>query len=326
MRQYKYLVILLALSVSIFYYACDDSGIIPTEVKTGEVIFEQSSNLRVLDPANDGLYYLWAMFSDSLGTQRWRILAVFNVTAGGSLVDASGNAVTPAVSPLDTIDVARMSTCLVTIQQSTSAEPGPTRILGGVFTAYIDSVGTSLTFNSPLALGSAGDTLMKQGTSRLYTVNTPTNSGNNCERGIWFCDTLGNSYLPNIPLNPGSGWQYRGWVRNKTTGQHTTTGRFYNPVSPDEDGAGGCAGPDPLTYNAPGQDWISCGINNILDGNHEVFLVIEPEGRTESVPPFNFKIYYQTTIVPSVGCKRIDNIFGQPQNVPSARIRVTRTR
>lgn len=328
MRYYKYLVILLAVSVSIFYYACDDSGVLPTKVNTGDVLIQQSSNLRVLDPANDGYYYLWIQLADTLGVQRWRILATFNVTSTGAFVDASGNTVTPIVSPLDTVDIARASICLITIQQSTSAEPGPTRILGGVFDAYIDSVSTALTFNSPLALGTAGDTLLRQGTSRLYMINTPTNAGNNCEKGVWFCDTMGNSYLPNIPLNPGGGWQYRGWVQDKTSHIYTSTGAFYDPKAQDQDAAGPCPGTDPLTYNAPGQDWINgCGnVNNLLDGGHEVFLVIEPEGRTDAAPPFNFKIYYQPNIVPSVGCRRIDNVFGQSQNVPSARIRITRTR
>jgi hypothetical protein len=329
MKQYKYLVVLLAILGSVFYYACDDSGVIPIVVTAGEVKFSQSSNLRVLDPANDGLYYLWIQLADTTGLTRWRTLAVFNVTASGSLVDASGNPVTPVVSPLDTVDIERASTCLVTIQQSVSAEPGNTRILGGTFSVYLDSVSTAITFNSPLALGSVGDTLMRQGTSRLYIINTPTNSEINCEKGVWFCDTLGNSYLPNIPLNPGGGWQYRGWVYDRISQQYTTTGAFYNPLAQDFDGAGNCAGSTTLTYNAPGQDWVSVGCLqniNMLDGNHELFLVIEPEGRTETVPPFNFKIYYQPNIVPSLQCKRIDNVFGQSQNVPSARIRITRAR
>ncbi len=326
MKQYKYLVLLLAISGSVFYYGCNDSGVIPTTVKTGEVLYQQSANLRVLDPGNDGLYYMWVLLADTSGAQRWRVLATFNVTASGSLIDASGNPITPTLSPLDTGDVERATTCLVTIEQSTVTSPGNTRILGGTFTAYLDSVSTAITFNSPLALGSVGDTLMRQGTSRLYIINTPTTSGVNCEKGVWFCDTLGNSYLPNIPLDPGGGWQYRGWVYDRNTQQYTTTGAFYNPQAQDLDGAGSCAGIDPLTYNAPGQDWISCGVNSMLDGNKELFIVIEPNGRAGNLPPFNFKIYYQPNIVTSLACRRIDNVFGQAQNVPAARIRITRAR
>lgn len=326
MNQLKIFCLILILSASVFYYSCDDAGVTPFVVKTGEVAFTQSSKLRVLNPASDGFYYLWVQLADTLGVTRWRNLAVFNVDAAGNLHDGSGNTVTPAVSSMDTADIERASICLITIQQGTSTEPGPTRILGGTFSIYLDSVGASLTFNDPLALGRVGDTLLRQGTSRLYTVNTPTNDGNNCERGVWFSDTAGNSYLPDITLNPGSGWQYRGWIYDRNTQQYLSTGRFYNPLAQDEDGAGSCAGPTSLTYNAPGQDWISCQSVNMLDGNHELFIVIEPEGRTDAVPPFNFKIYYQQTIVPSVGCRRIDNVFGQSTNVPAARIRITRAR
>lgn len=326
MKQYKYIVLTLTILCSVFYYGCDDSGLLPTKVTTGDVLFVQSSNLRVLDPANDGYYYLWVQFADESGLQRWRTLAVFNATPSGSLVDPSGNGVSMNVNPLDTVDVERAGVCLITIQQTASSEPGPTRILGGTFTAYLDSVSTRLRFNDPLALGSVGDTLMRQGTSRLYIINTPTNGEANCERGVWFCDTLGSSYLPNIPLSPGGGWQYRGWVYNRNSQAYFSTGRFFNPQAQDEDGAGSCAGSTPLTYNAPGQDWISCGPTNIKDGSHEVFIVIEPEGRGDNVAPFNFKVYYQTNIVTSLMCKRVDNVFGQPQNVPEASIRITRAR
>lgn len=326
MKQYKYLVALLAILSSVFYYACDDAGQTPTKVKSGEITFIQNTKFRVLNPVNDGLYYLWVQLADTSGLTRWRNLAIFNVNANGDLIDASGNPVAPVLSPLDTIDIERASICLVTIQQSTTSEPGPTKILGGTFSVYLDSVSTTLRFNDPLALGRVGDTLLRQGTSRLYIINTPTNNGIECVKGVWFSDTAGNSYLPDIPLSPGGGWQYRGWIYNRNSQQYLTTGRFYNPKAQDDDGAGSCAGSNPLTYNAPGQDWISCESVNMLDGSHEVFIVIEPEGRTESVPPFNLKIYYQPSIVTSLTCRREDNVFGQPLNIPQARIKITRAR
>lgn len=318
------LFILLGLS-SLFYYSCDDSGTLPTHTQAGSVTFSQIRNLKTLQPSTDGLYYLWIQLTDTSSSSRWRILATFNINSSGQLVDASGNPVSPSMSFQDTLDLPRASTCLVTIEQSAVVEPGPTRLLGGTFSIYTDSISTELKVNHPLALGNLGDTLLRQGTSRLYIINTPTNSGQNCEKGIWFCDTLGNSYLANTQLDPGGGWQFRGWVYDRVSQIYTTTGRFYNPVAQDEDGAGPCPGPDQLNYNAPGQDWIGgCGnVNNMLDGNHEVFITLEPNGRSESLPPFNLRIYYQPNIVNSLLCRRIDNIFGQFQNIPEARIKIT---
>lgn len=326
MKKLKYISLLLLMFGCIFYYACDDAGVVPQVTHSGDVYFAQSNNLRVLNTSTDGFYYLWIQLSDSLGASRWRNLATFNVTASGQLVDGSNNPITPVMNPLDTTDIGRVSICLITIQRNTSTEPGPTRILGGTFGVYLDSVSANLRFNDPLALGSVGDTLMRVGTSRLYIINTPTNNQVNCERGIWFSDSLGNSYLPDISLSPGGGWQYRSWIYDRGTQQYTNMGGFLNPKSQDDDGAGSCQGSTPLTYNAPGQDWVTCNIHNMLDGNHEVFIVIEPEGRTANDPPFNFKIYYQSSIVPSLDCRRIDNVFGQPQNVPAARIRISRAR
>jgi hypothetical protein len=323
----KYILLSLIILSTIFYYSCDDAGTLPTEVKAGAISFSQIRNLRVLNVANDGSYYLWIQLTDSVGAPRWRILlGNFNVGSTGALVDPGGNPVTPLLSELDTLDLGRATTCLITIESAPVTQPGIVRLLGGTFTVTSDSIYTSLRFNDPLALGSVGDTLLRQGTSRLYIINTPTNGGNSCEKGIWYCDTLGNSYLPDIPLNPNGGWQFRGWIYDRTANVYTTTGAFFNPRAQDFDGAGGCSGSDPLTYNAPGQDFItgSCGNINLLDGFHEAFIVIEPNGRPDNLPPFNLRVYYQPNIVPSLNCRRIDNIFGQYQNIPEAKIRITR--
>ena len=125
----------------------------------------------------------------------------------------------------------------------------------------------------------------------------------------------------------GWGWQYRGWVRNKTTNEYFTTGTFYRADTVDSDWAGACADTLGTGYNVPGQDWDITGCTNfasMLDGNHEVFVTLEPEFRSANIAPFVLKLYYQNLIVTSVGCNRRDNMFTQRQNLPSINLRVTR--
>ncbi|MCX7878598.1 MAG: hypothetical protein N2510_08180, partial [Ignavibacteria bacterium] len=206
-------------------------------------------------------------------------------------------------------------------------EPGLTRILGGAFRIYNDSISADLTFSDTLALGSVGAAVQSV-LSVFYHLNTPTNNGNECAKGIWFGDTnLVSSWAPGSELTPGQGWQYRGWLYNRQTNEYFSTGKFYNPFATDLDGAGPCAGSFGSPYNIPGQDWVTVGCSNVGDinsGPYEVFVVMEPENRPENLSPFVFRIYWQNLIVTSLTCRRRDNMFTQRQNFPRARIHITR--
>jgi hypothetical protein len=164
--------------------------------------------------------------------------------------------------------------------------------------------------------------------SVLYIVNTPTSNGANCGKGLWFCDQGGAfSWPPGSNLRPSWGWQYRGWVHNKVTDEYFTTGTFYRADTTDSDGAGSCADTLGPAYTKPGQDWTKTGcssLGNILDGNYETFITLEPEFRPANITPFVFKLYYQNTISNSLGCDRRDNMYTQRQNIPDVNLRVTR--
>ena len=101
---------------------------------------------------------------------------------------------------------------------------------------------------------------------------------------------------------------------------------FYRADQPDSDGPGTCAGTN-QPYTTPGQDYINTGcgnITNIFDGTYEVFATLDPVSRGSGLPPFVFKIYYQGTIVNSLGCNRRDNMFTQRQNIPEVNMKITR--
>lgn len=325
MNLLKYLVLFLVICSSALYYSCDDAGVVSRNV-AGEVSFIQEASLKPLDPAVDGLYNMWVLIADSLGNQRYLNLGRFNVLTNGSLVNENGDPMALKVDPSDTVDLGRVINCRVTIEQGTVVTPGPVVLLGGTFTVYFDSVVTNLRISDPLALGATGDSLSKPGRSGLYILYTPSNNGVECEKGIWMTDENGNPSLPDVQLNPGGGWRFRGWVRNKLTNEHFTTGSFYNPAASDSDEAGPCAGTLP-GLNGPGQDWISMGcanVTNLRDGNYEVFVVLEPRYRDFNLPPFNLKVYWQSVISPSLGCSRNDNLFSQHGALPKGKLKISK--
>lgn len=326
MKILSYVLVVLVIAGSVLYYGCDDAGQIPKELKAGQVTLKQNVNLPQLDPATDGYYNLFIILTDTLGNPRASHVARFNVLTSGAIVDVSGNPLTLSMNPNDTTDLPRALYSIISIDIGVVTAPGPTRIVAGPVTVHADSVTAKLLVTDTLAIGSAMTAALGPN-SVLYIVNSPTGSIGDCGKGIWFTDQDGiRSWPVGSGLNPGWGWKYQGYLRNKSTGELLPTGSFYDPDNFDSDGAGPCADTLGPAYNKPGQDWIrtGCGnVSNILDGNYEVFATLEPESRSSAVP-FVLKLYYQNVIISGLGCNRRDNMFTQRQNIPNIDLRVTR--
>jgi len=327
MKILSYVLAVLVIAGSVLYYGCDDSGQIPKQETAGQVKFTQSIKLPQLDPVNDGYYNLFILLTDTLGNPRFSNLGRFNVLTSGQLVDPSGNPMTLQVNANDTLDLARAIYAVISIDMGVVTQPGITRIAAGPITVHPDSVTARLLITDTAAIGSPMTAALGPN-SVFYIVNAPTGTAGDCGKGLWFCDQDGVLSWPNgSALNPGMGWQYHGYVRNKSTGELFSTGIFYDPNNFDSDGAGACADTVGTAYSKPGQDWIrnGCGnISNILDGNHEAFVTLEPEFRSGSLPPFVLKLYYQNIIISGLNCNRHDNMFTQRQNIPDILLRVTR--
>ncbi|MCC6865620.1 MAG: hypothetical protein IT280_05610 [Ignavibacteria bacterium] len=328
MRKTSYIIpVLFIFFCSMLYFGCDDSGTLPEELTAGQVILHQKIKLLPLDPVLDGYYNLFLVLTDSIGTPRTVHLGRFNVTTAGEIIDESGNPKTLSVPANDTIDLGRSLYSIISIDPSPVIFPGPTRILAGPVSIYRDSVTAVMLMNDTLAVGSSINSLLSSN-SVLYHINTPTGLSGDCSKGIWFCQPGGvSSWNPGSALTLNRGWIYQGFVRNKTTGQVYSTGRFYDPEMSDMDGAGSCADTFGVAYSKPGQDWAKANCSSITkidDGNHEAFVTLQPEGRSETLAPFVLKIYYQNNIITDLGCNRVDNLFTQRQNIPDVTLRITR--
>lgn len=321
------LLVFLVIAFSGLYYGCDDAGKLPVEEPAGQVILTQNINFLPLDPTTEGYYNLFLVLTDSFGTPRSIHLGRFNVTTSGTIVDENGNPKALSVPANDTVDIERSLYSIISIDESPVVFPGPSRILAGPVTVHRDSVTARLLMKDTVAVGSSMNAILSTN-SVLYIINAPTGSPGDCSKGLWFCGQDGNSsWNPGSALLPGRGWIYQGFIRNRSTGEIFSTGRFYDPEQADFDGAGVCADTLGIAYNKPGQDWVKQGcspVSRIDDGNHEAFVTLQPESRNDILPPFVMKLYRQSNIILNLGCNRVDNVFTQRQNLPDVNLRITR--
>jgi hypothetical protein len=331
MKIIKFLLIIPIILVAVIYYSCDDSGVLPSDVPRGQISFTQK-RLNHIDPNIDGVYELWLRI-DSLGSVTNHSLGRFNIDGNGNVTDTGGGTIEFKYQG-DTSALGFSTDAFITVEPpgDFNGQPSSAVLLSGHTEIKLDSLYTTMKLSGSLALGSAGAELLS-GNHARYMLNTPTSSAVSCLRGLWFCDTAGNTGFPSGLLMTSSGWFYQGWVMDKSVPSNPiyyNMGRFTNPYGPDFNGAGPCAGTG-TPYSKPGEDWVldSCSsgrpqnLNNLI---YEVFVTLEPAYETPSSTayyrPF-LKVYKQGVIEPSLTCKRIDNLFSQYTLLPEAKLRIS---
>jgi hypothetical protein len=313
-KNFRHFFLLPIAAIAVMFYSCDDSGTNPNAFRQGEISITLT-NFRTLNTSVEGSYQLWIAFDTS--AVFLRNIGSFNIGAGGQIVDLSGNPMSFQLYA-DTIYAAFASYCFISVGTDIG-NPNNPHLIGGTFAHYNDSVGTHITINDANGVGSALSPVIANGPA-WYILAQPSNHNVNCFSGAWFCDALGNPFLPMGILAPGTGWIYEGWVVDTSENpiNYHSTGRFYDPNSRDFDGAGACAGTD-SSYNKPGQDWVNnfpegCpGTWNLLSGTIQIFITIEPANEQGSAlnSPFFVKLFWQNHIDPTVGCGTRDNLFNQ---------------
>jgi hypothetical protein len=299
----------------------------------GTVTFRQK-NLKHIDIYNQGVFELWLRL-DTAGNATDYSLGRFNINQNGDITDSTGG---PAQFNYqgDTNKLYQATHSFITVEPpgDYNSEPSNSVLLSGGILFKFDSMYTNMTISGSLALGSAGQVLLS-GQNTFYMMNTPTSGPSDCLRGMWFCDTLGNSYFPTGLQIFSSGWVYEGWVVDKSDPDNRiyyTTGRFSNPYGPDYDGAGECAGINP-PHTGPGQDWVlpDCPqgkppITDLSNLNYEILITLEPAFEEQSTTayenPFFITLFKQTAIFPQTACKSKNFILNQYLTFPSASVKI----
>jgi hypothetical protein len=335
MEKVKISIILISLICGIYFYSCDDSGQLPSNIQSGSVRLSQS-NLKTVDPGVDGVFQLWIAI-DTANQREWFSAGRFNINSSGGLVGADGNALNLVFSG-DTNRLHLASHGLVTLEKDNDLAPSPYRIMSGPLTVTADSVYGTLTLAGGEALGNVGVELGALGAPYAqgrYILNSPTTNNAECLRGLWFCDPQGNAQFPigiNLPGN--SGWKYQAWLYNIQLQQYYPIGRFRKFNQADEDGPGPCAGLNP-GFDIPGQDWITSGgncpaISNLNNGTYSVFITLEPfdESGNALSSPFFLRLFDRIGgIQSSLQCGQLDPFIrsmAADQRIPRATVSVIR--
>lgn len=337
MRAKKFLFLLIIFATVVIYFSCEQGGVNPYSIAKGRIILSVK-NLPTLNQNIDGMYAAWLRI-DTPGMPLIYHLGYFNIDAGGNPVDSTGGAITFTYNG-DT-NILHLSThCFVTVEPpDKTGYPSTAILLDDVLRQQDDSLLGDMTIGGPFALGQAGQDLMHANVPAHYMVMSQTSTNNACNppgdgyKGLWLCDTAGNSLIPNLGVLPSNGgWMYEAWLADTlATGgpYYYSIGKFFNINSPIHPGGiynaywDNCRGPNPPEHDKIGQDWIGTGcfinpaapqITTVADGHHQVFITIEPESERSNEPsyqkPFPFKIFRQTVISTTINCRvTTDNLF-----------------
>jgi|GEM_PF-1431012 len=332
MKNLKGFFVLLILLLGTIYYSCDDSGITPPNLPTGNVTFTEV-NLKPLNQADDGIFQLWAYFDSAAPS--WLSLGRFNISSNGGLVSESGGSMSFSFGG-DTLRMSKLTILMVSIEApgANNPFPGPCHLIAASLTSsnfYLDSISANLTLPDGNALGTPGSVLTADTGNGFFYVASPSTNNANCSQGMWLCNSAGNNnFSHSLDLvAPYDGWIYKLWVLNNLTNTYSLCGSFSSFYGPDNDSAGPCRGAIDTFYNAPGQDFIQSGagctsIVNLNDGNHGTFISIEPKTRTDNSKPFFITPYTQPII--TGGCDMHQLTKKYASGLPYGRVRISRVR
>ena len=91
MKKGKYLFLAVLALSSVYFYSCDDAGLLPSSNPKGQISLGQT-NLMPLDQNIDGVYQLWIAL-DTLSQRDWFSGGRFNVTSSGQFIGEGGGSV-----------------------------------------------------------------------------------------------------------------------------------------------------------------------------------------------------------------------------------------
>jgi len=318
----------VASAISIINLSCDDSGIY---VPKYSVNFSYQ-NMKHLDPFVNGRYEAWISFPPAPGDNDSLVYVScgrFNIDAStGGLIDSAGNPVglklkyipSNVNSPIDGF---------ITIEPPSDTDTLPSTILiGGAASVNGKVITANMDMRYSGALGSIAESLPNA--NARYVLDTPTDTGRSrFYQGLWFCDTTGSSLvtiMPQIPENVG--WTYEAWIFDKRDSANYTLGKFSNPYSADNDGAGPYKGPVGNGYDKPGQDVLvnaPPALWHLGSWYYGLMITLEPKNEQVNSTPFYIRIFYINTVQNILTRGTIsDYLPNAATNLPSATIQISK--
>lgn len=272
-----------------------------TSCTTDPTFDERSVEVRTfdlppLDPS-EGHYELWFSYPDDpVGGKRLAVqhgdalyvsMGKFTVDADGTVRGIGGGA--PSFVVPSGYNPGLLADAILTVENPGDDDDVPSgRFLAGTFTGT-ESLGEAiLTMGGFDAFGAAFDSTNLSGTYRLMTPSTAATDDEN--EGLWFVDLIGRASLGlrNHPINTeNEGWTYESWLVRDVGGnlEYISLGTFDKADSLDANGAGPNAGPDPVPFEAPGEDFVQGTVRVLNDGTYNVLISLQPK-ELSMVRPF----------------------------------------
>lgn len=267
---------------------------------TNDPVYEETSvlvttsDLPPLD-ASEGHYELWFSYPEedggkptaaAHGDAEYVSMGTFTVAPDGTLRGIDGGSVAFAVpegyNPNLLIDA------ILTVEPPGDTDDDPEgRLLAGTFTGTASLGVAALTLGGFDAFGRAFDSVNLTGSARLVTPST--SAFDDEVQGIWF---LNDFTGPGLGLRPhpinldNEPWTYQSWLTHTTGGttEYISLGTFDDPAALDANGAGPNAGPDPVSYMVPGEDFVTGTPRTLNDGTYGLLVTLQPLGLNISRP------------------------------------------
>jgi hypothetical protein len=283
----SFLLLLLAFAL---LTGCTEDPVYPERVLTVSI-----NGLPVL-PA-DAQYNLWVSYPRDIvdsGESEYGYIGVgaFKVNESGGITGVDGGAAIFTVP--QGMNPNLVNAALVSVEHlgSTSKTPGA-RMLSGLFNAFSIPKTAQLQLNGPDSFRNTLDTGTISPTS-VFLLETPTTAdGGDGVMGLWFITgdlVTRGIQLPAQPLYvPNPLWSYEAWLthmRDDSTIEYISLGRFDDPGHADDSGPGPWAGAQrDSAYDKPGEDFTAVGHERVLnDGSYGVIVALMPDSISMSRP------------------------------------------
>lgn len=267
---------------------------------TTDPVFQELSvtvsafDLPAIDPSQ-GHYEVWFSYPEdefgkmgavSHGDALFVSMGTFVVDSEGTMRGVSGG--TPEFRVPEGYNPNLLIDAIVTVEPpgEGNGEPG-SRLVAAAFTGTSSQAVALLALNGVDAFGRKLDDVNLKGSIRLATPSSELDTDEN--QGVWFIDVADN---PSLKLQPhplsldNPKWTYQAWLTRDQGGtpQYISLGTFNNAQAQDVNGPGPNAGPEVVTWQTPGEDFVNGTVLTLNDGTWGVVVSLQPTGLTFTTP------------------------------------------